>query len=105
LKATSAHLHMAASHGIRNAKPHPHDDDLFWTFASSTKLPNIPPITPAMQALGNGSSATPGQGGVNHRLVPILREMRGQRLGIVMFDFYEEPSELLDVYLGLLPPE
>lgn len=95
---------MAASHGIRDAKPHPHDD-LFWTFASSTKLPNIPPITPAMQALGNGSSATPGQGGVNHQLVPILREMRGQRLGIVMFDFYEEPGELLDVFLGLLPPE
>lgn len=95
---------MAASHGIRDAKPHPHDD-LFWTFASSTKLPNIPPITPAMQALGNTSGATPGQGGVNHQLVPILREMQGQRLGIVMFDFYEEPGELLDVFLGLLPPE
>ncbi|KAI7470539.1 hypothetical protein D0860_05352 [Hortaea werneckii] len=104
LNATSAHLHRAASHGIRDAKLHALDD-LFWTFASSTKPPNIPPITPAMQALGNGSSATPGQGGVNHQLVPILREMRGQRLGIVMFDFYEEPGELLDVFLGLLPPE
>ena len=57
-----------------------------------------------MQALGNGSSATP-LGGVNHQLVPILREMQGQRLGIVMFDFYEEPAELLDLFLGLLPPE
>ncbi|KAI7164860.1 hypothetical protein KC349_g402 [Hortaea werneckii] len=101
LNATSAHLRMAATSNSKS----PHDDrNLFWTFASSTKLPNTPPITPAMQALGNGSSATP-LGGVNHRLVPILQEMRGQRLGIVMFDFYEEPAELLDLFLGLLPPE
>ncbi|KAI7471319.1 hypothetical protein KC351_g12205 [Hortaea werneckii] len=102
LNATSAHLRMAASTSIRHGESL--SNDLFWTFASSTELPNTPPITPAMQALGNGSSATP-RGGVNHQLVPILREMQGQRLGIVMFDFYEEPSELLDVFLGLLPPE
>lgn len=93
---------MAAGSSASSKDPNNHH--LFWTFASSTNLPNMPPITPAMQALGNGSSATP-LGGVNHQLVPILREMRGQRLGIVMFDFYEEPSELLDLFLGLLPPE
>ncbi|KAI7541331.1 hypothetical protein KC331_g8642 [Hortaea werneckii] len=102
LNATSAHLRMAATSNSQN--PHDNNPNLFWTFASSTKLPNTPPITPAMQALGNGSSATP-LGGVNHRLVPILREMQGQRLGIVMFDFYEEPAELLDLFLGLPPPE
>ena len=93
---------MAATSSSQN--PHDNNQNLFWTFASSTKLPNTPPITPAMQALGNGSGVTP-LGGVNHQLVPILREMRGQRLGIVMFDFYEEPAELLDLFLGLLAPE
>ncbi|KAI7170293.1 hypothetical protein D0869_07202 [Hortaea werneckii] len=101
LNATSAHLRMAATSSSQN--PH-NNHNLFWTFASSTKLPNTPPITPVMQALGNGSSVTP-LGGVNHQLVPILRELQGQRLGIVMFDFYEEPAELLDLFLGLLPPE
>lgn len=78
-----------------------HPDDLFWSFASSTNLANTPPVTPAIQALGNGS-LTPG-GGVNQRLVPVLESLRGKRLGIVMFDFYEQPAELLPLFLSLLP--
>lgn len=80
-----------------------HPDDLFWTFASSTNLVNTPPVTPEIQALGNGS-LTP-DGGVNARLVPFLQSMQGQRLGVVMFDFYESPAELVPLFLGLLPPE
>jgi len=79
-----------------------HPDSLFWTFASSTNLANNPPVTPEIQALGNGS-LTPN-GGVNARLVPFLEGMRGKRLGIVMFDFYETPSDLLPLFLSLLPP-
>ncbi|KAK5116927.1 hypothetical protein LTR62_006648 [Meristemomyces frigidus] len=93
INATEAHLTMAATS---------HPDSLFWSFASSTNLVNNPPITPGIQALGNGS-LTPG-GGVNDRLVSFLRTMKGKRLGIVMFDFYETPGELLPLFLSLLPP-
>ncbi|EMC95942.1 hypothetical protein BAUCODRAFT_71222 [Baudoinia panamericana UAMH 10762] len=93
INATEAHLQMAAN---------THPNSLFWTFASSTNLANNPPITPAIQALGNGS-LTP-TGGVNERLIPFLRTMMGKRLGIVMFDFYNTPSDLIPLFLSLLPP-
>ena len=82
------------------ATTHPYD--LFWSFASSNNIGNNPPITPVIQALGNGS-LTP-DAGVNQRLVPFLEDLRGERLGIVMFDFYEQPAELLPLFLSLLPP-
>lgn len=78
-------------------------DELFWSFASSTKIGNEPPSTPRIQALGNGTELTP-EGGVNDRLVEYLRGKQGKRLGIVMFDFYEQPGELLETFLGLSPP-
>nr|OQO08706.1 hypothetical protein B0A51_17345 [Rachicladosporium sp. CCFEE 5018] len=92
LNATVAHLEYAAGDA--------HPDDLFWTFASSTNIAHLPPITPTIQALGDGV-VTPG---VNQQLVPFLKTMQGKRLGIVMFDFYEEPAELLPLFLGLTPP-
>ncbi|KAK6432980.1 hypothetical protein LTR95_010848 [Oleoguttula sp. CCFEE 5521] len=91
LNATVAHLEYAAGDA--------HPDDLFWTFASSTNIAHLPPITPMIQALGTGSET-----GVNQQLVPFLKTMQGKRLGIVMFDFYEEPAELLPLFLGLTPP-
>ncbi|KAK4540337.1 hypothetical protein LTR36_009294 [Oleoguttula mirabilis] len=94
LNATESHLRMAAT---------THPDSLFWSFASSTNLANNLPVTPAMQALGLGNASTPG-GGVNQRLVPFLEGMKGKRLGIVMFDFYETPGDLLPLFLSLLPP-
>jgi 1-phosphatidylinositol phosphodiesterase len=94
LNATEAHLTWAASDA--------HPDDLFWTFASSTNVFNIPPDSPQIQALGNGT-LTP-EGGVNNQLISFLKGMVGKRLGIVMFDFYEQPSELLPLFLSLLPP-
>lgn len=75
LNATEAHLKMAASS---------HPDSLFWSFASSTNLFNGPPITPEVQAVGNGTN-TP-KGGVNQQLVPVFEELAGKRLGIIMFD-------------------
>ncbi|CAI7664027.1 unnamed protein product [Penicillium manginii] len=50
------------------------EDSLFWSFAS---------------------------GGVNHQLVSFLEQSKGKRLGIVMFDFFEQPSELIDTFLTL----
>lgn len=93
VNATEAHLRMAATS---------HPDSLFWSFASSTNVLNSPPMTPEIQALGNGTS-TP-KGGVNQQLVPFLKTMRGKRLGILMLDFFEEPEELVPLFLGLLPP-
>ncbi|KAK4955302.1 hypothetical protein LTR10_007497 [Elasticomyces elasticus] len=93
LNATEAHLTMAAT---------THPDDLFWTFASANNVGNYPPITPSILALGNGS-LTP-DAGVNQRLVPFLEGLQGKRLGIVMFDFYEQPAGLLPLFLSLLPP-
>jgi 1-phosphatidylinositol phosphodiesterase len=96
--ATTAFFEYAAS----NAAP----DELFWSFASSTKTGDKPPSTPRIQALGNGTELTP-DGGVNDRLLVYLQreEMQGKRLGIVMFDFYEQPEGLLETFLGLSPPK
>lgn len=93
VNATEAHLRLAASS---------HPDSLFWSFASSTNTGNSPPDTPVIQALGNGT-LTP-KGGVNQQLVPFLQGMKEKRLGILMFDFFEEPADLVELYLSLLPP-
>ncbi|KAF2211329.1 hypothetical protein CERZMDRAFT_43460 [Cercospora zeae-maydis SCOH1-5] len=95
MNATQAHLQRAASDY--------HSNSLFWGFASSTNTGNEPPDTPQIQALGNGT-LTP-QGGVNQQLVPILKSMKGKRLGIMMFDFFEEPEDLVPLYLSLLSPK
>lgn len=94
---TTAFFEYAAS----NSAP----DELFWSFASSTKTGDKPPSTPRIQALGNGTELTP-DGGVNDRLKVYLQreEIQGKRLGIVMFDFYEQPEGLLKAFLSLSPP-
>lgn len=86
--ATTAHLTMAATM---------HPDSLFWSFASSEN--DDYGITPSIQAVGNGTN-TP-EGGVNQKLIPFLQTMKGKRLGIVMFDFFEIPSDLLPLFLSL----
>ena len=92
--ATVAQLEMAAT---------THPESLFWSFASSTNLYNVPADTPEILALGNGTD-TP-KGGVNQQLVSFLQGQKGKRLGILMLDFYEQPSELVPLYLSLLSPE
>lgn len=92
--ATTAHLTKAATQ---------YPDSLFWSFASSENDYNIPPETPRIMALGNGTAYTP-LGGVNQRLVPFLQAQKGKRLGIVMFDFFEQPADLVGTLLSLQPP-
>jgi len=75
-------------------------DSLFWTFASGGILAVDPPVTPRIAAVGNGSTITPS-GGVNQQLVPFLKGLQGKRVGIVMFDFYEQPGDLISTLLGL----
>jgi 1-phosphatidylinositol phosphodiesterase len=77
-----------------------HPDSLFWTWASATNTANNPPDWPRIMALGNGTEYTPA-GGVNQHLVPFLRGQKGKRVGIVMFDFFDQPSELIDTFLNL----
>ncbi|KAJ5921075.1 hypothetical protein N7466_009401 [Penicillium verhagenii] len=77
-----------------------HPSSLFWTWASSENTDNTPPDWPKIMAVGNGTAYTP-LGGVNQRLVPFLREQKGKRLGIVMFDFFDQPSNLIDTFLSV----
>ncbi|KAI9734062.1 MAG: hypothetical protein M1818_007000 [Claussenomyces sp. TS43310] len=89
--ATTAHLTKAAQK---------HPDSLFWSFASSEHDSDTPVEYPKIMALGNGTKDTPW-GGVNPRLLPFLREQRGKRLGIIMFDFYDQPSDLVRTLLDV----
>jgi 1-phosphatidylinositol phosphodiesterase len=77
-----------------------HPDSLFWTWASGTNLENSPPDWPRIMAIGNGTEYTPN-GGVNQHLLPYLREQKGKRVGIVMFDFFDQPSDLIDTFLDI----
>lgn len=88
--ATTAHLTKAAT-----SNP----DSLFWTFASSQNEDSLPYQTPRIMAVGAGA-LTP-LGGVNQRILQFLKGMKGKRLGIVMFDFFEQPSDLVPTLLSL----
>ncbi|KKK20703.1 hypothetical protein P175DRAFT_0498773 [Aspergillus ochraceoroseus IBT 24754] len=89
--ATTAHLTKAAT---------THPNSLFWTWASSENTDNVPQVWPSIMAVGNGTAYTP-DGGVNQQLVPFLKQHKGKRMGIVMFDFFEQPSDLIDTFLSL----
>lgn len=105
-----AKMQKAVAHFHRAVKPE-HENDLFWHFVSSTNVLQHPPKTPRTMALGESAGASDedsgehtGVDGVNHRLVPMLERMKGKRLGLVMFDFYEQPQDLLPLFLSLLSP-
>lgn len=90
--ATSAHLTKATLPEYK--------DSLFWSFASSEYDSDVPVSTPEIMALGNGSDYTP-LGGVNQRLIPFLKKLKGKRVGIIMFDFYDQPGDLVQTLLDL----
>lgn len=78
-------------------------DSLFWSFASSEYDVDTPIETPQIMALGNGTEYTP-LGGVNQRLIPFLQSQAGKRVGIIMFDFFDQPSDLVNTLLSLQKP-
>ncbi|KIM97164.1 hypothetical protein OIDMADRAFT_203881 [Oidiodendron maius Zn] len=92
--AVTAHLNMAATQ---------YPNSLFWSFASSENDVNVPIDTPEIMAVGNGTDLTP-LGGVNQQLVPFFQGMTGKRLGIVMFDYFDVPSNLIDAFLAVSRP-
>ncbi|KAJ7184322.1 PLC-like phosphodiesterase [Mycena filopes] len=86
--ATTAHLLNATTQN---------PDQLYITFASSEHDDDVPPETPRIQALGNGSD-TPG---VNQKLLPWLQERKGKRFGIIMLDFFDSVPGLVEAVIGL----
>jgi 1-phosphatidylinositol phosphodiesterase len=73
-------------------------DELFITFASARRTESEPLVWPEAMALGN--KETP-EGGVNEQVVNYLGKRRGERLGIVVLDFWDEPDSLVRDILGL----
>ncbi|RDL40070.1 uncharacterized protein BP5553_00049 [Venustampulla echinocandica] len=89
---------LTAAHLLKATTESP--DSLFWTWASSEYTSNVPVDTPRIMALGNGTELTP-LGGVNQRLLPRLKQFKGKRVGIIMFDFFDTPSDLVETLLSL----
>ena len=77
-----------------------YSNDLVWTWASSENTVNEPPVWPQIMAVGNGSSSTP-EGGVNHQLISFFQQHKHKRMGIVMFDFFDQPGNLIDTFLAI----
>ncbi|KAF7353661.1 PLC-like phosphodiesterase [Mycena venus] len=86
--ATTAHLQNATT-----LNP----DQLYISFASSEHDEDVPPETPRIMALGNGT-ATPG---VNQKLLPWLQARKGKRFGIIMLDFFDAVPGLVEAVIGL----
>lgn len=99
-----AKMEKAVAHFHQATKPE-HRNDLFWHFVSCTNVLQSPSKTPRVMALGESAGGLEKHSeGINHRLVPLFKAMKVKRLGIVMFDFYEQPQELLPLFLSLSPP-
>ncbi|KAM0124084.1 hypothetical protein ACHAP3_010637 [Botrytis cinerea] len=88
---TTTHLLKAADESLA-------PDSLWWTWASGGKI--LDGVFPETMAIGNGTEYTPA-GGVNQKLMTFLKEMNGKRVGIVMFDFFETPGNLVETLLSL----
>lgn len=90
--AVAAHLRLAAADETGS---------LFITFSSAEVDAADVAAVPEIMALGNGTDLTP-DGGVNQQLLALLTgELKGQRHGVVVVDFWDEPAGLLDAVLGL----
>ncbi|KAI1747142.1 PLC-like phosphodiesterase [Xylaria castorea] len=98
--AVRTHLRQAAGGDL---------DHLFVTFTSGTHVEIDPPVYPDVMALGSAGGGSGDMGpppppaavvpGINRRLLELLGEMKGERLGVVVMDFFEEPEGLVDLLL------
>ncbi|KAN0109970.1 PLC-like phosphodiesterase [Hyaloscypha variabilis] len=87
-------FNATTQHLVKASETYP--DSLFWSFASSSYVTDSPPETPRIMALGNGTVT-----GVNQQLAAWLPTMKGKRVGIVMFDFFDTPGDLVQILLDL----
>ncbi|ROV94498.1 hypothetical protein VSDG_05893 [Cytospora chrysosperma] len=96
INATTMHLQMATSREYSYAA-----DSLFITFSSAEHVTTTPvAVTPEIMAVGAGNSTTP-LGGVNQQILPVLKGYRGQRMGVVVVDFWDQPVDLISSILGV----
>ena len=95
----AAKFAVTTQHLAKAAAPDQAPDSLFITFASGTHSEDVPPVTPEIMALGNGTD-TPN-GGMNQQLLPFLKTMKGKRVGIVVLDFWDTPGDLAKTILEL----
>jgi len=72
-------------------------NSLYISFASSEHTADVPPETPRIMALGNGTSVP----GVNQKLLSWLKQHQGKRLGIVMLDFFDTVPGVVEAILGV----
>ncbi|KAJ7611587.1 PLC-like phosphodiesterase [Roridomyces roridus] len=86
--ATTAHIENATLFN---------PDQLYISFASAEHDEDVPPETPRIIALGNGTD-TPG---MNQKLLPWLQERKGKRFGIIMLDFFASVPGLVEAVIGL----
>ena len=56
---------------------------------------------PASRTVSETIVSAAAKGGVNQQLVPYFKNMTGKRLGIIMFDFYDQPADLVQTFLDL----
>ncbi|KAF7942970.1 hypothetical protein EAE96_010919 [Botrytis aclada] len=89
---------VTTSHLLKAADKSLSPDGLWWTWASGGKISDG--VFPEIMAVGNGTEYTPA-GGVNQNLMTFLKGMNGKRVGIVMFDFFETPGNLVETLLSL----
>lgn len=93
--ATLAHLEKATRDASNYA------DSLFITFASAEHVTTSPvAVTPQIMALGTGNLSTP-LGGVNQQILPALEGLQGERLGVVVLDFWNVPGDLVRSILDI----
>lgn len=95
LSATVAHLQKATT-SVSN-----YADSIFISFASAEHVATVPvAVTPQIMALGTQNASTP-LGGVNQQLLPVLKDLDGQRMGVVVIDFWDQPSNLVSSILQI----
>lgn len=96
VNATVSHLELAISDTPS------YDESVFITFASAEHVTAVPvAVTPRIMALGDGDSSSTPLGGVNQQIVPVIKSLKGRRLGIVVVDFWDEPRDMIESILGL----
>ena len=89
--AVQSHLDAAASDD--------HPNGFCWGFASGKNVRHDTAVTPALVARG-----CEDVDGVNRRLLEYFGDKQGKRFGIVMFDFVNDPDELIPLFLSLRAP-
>ncbi|KAI1002571.1 hypothetical protein K3495_g5627 [Podosphaera aphanis] len=74
-------------------------DSLYWTFASGERNIAFSPQYPKQIALGSSEVV-----GMNQRLAKFFKTQKNTRLGITMFDFFDQPSDLIKSFLEIQAP-